>query len=146
MSIELLEYPGLPACHKESYARSETEHTVSNPSDKLKLARRHLDRVLGAWDKPTDWDDLSLYGFYCLEAAVEAAAIHAQIRTSKKHWEKAEVARELHVKQKLSDIEQLLRDLNEARKSAAYGDVPAPDLNAEEVAAQIGRYVDAVEP
>ncbi len=42
---------------------------------KLELARRHLKRVLAAWDDPTDWDDLSLYGFFCLEAAIEAAAL-----------------------------------------------------------------------
>jgi hypothetical protein len=56
--------------------------------EKLPLARRHLGRVLSAWDTPTGWDDLSLYGFYCLEAAVEAAAAHVGMRTSKKHWEK----------------------------------------------------------
>jgi hypothetical protein len=75
---------------------------------------------------------------------VEAAAIHVGIKTSKKHWEKADVAEELHKKHGLPDVEQLLRDLNEARKSAAYGDVPTPDLNAEDVASAIERYVDAV--
>jgi hypothetical protein len=44
----------------------------------------------------------------------------------------------------LPDIDQLLRDLNDARKSAAYGDIPAPDLEAEYVASEIERYVDAV--
>ena len=112
--------------------------------EKLKLARRHLDRVLGAWDTPTDWDDLSLYGFYCLEAAVEAAARHVGMKTSKKHWEKADVAGELHKNYGLPDVEQLLHDLNDARKSAAYGDVPAPNLDAEAVASEIERYVDAV--
>ena len=114
---------------------------MPNPSDKLKLARR----VLNAWDTPTDWDDLSLYGFYCLEAAVEAAAMQTKIKTSKKHWEKADIARELHTKHGLPDVEQLLRDLNDARKFAAYGDIPAPNLNAEEVASQVEEYVDAVE-
>jgi hypothetical protein len=114
---------------------------VPNASDKLKLARRHLDRVLNAWDTPTDWDDLSLYGFYC----VEAAAMQTDIKTSKKHWEKADIARELHAKHGLPDVEQLLRDLNEARKFAAYGDIPAPNLNAEEVASQVEEYVGAVE-
>ena len=38
--------------------------------EKLELARRHLGRVQAAWDPP-DWADLSLYGFYALEAAVE---------------------------------------------------------------------------
>jgi pyruvate-formate lyase len=100
--------------------------------------------VQSAWDDPTDWDDLSVYGFYCLEAAVEAAAVRVGMKTSKKHWEKADVAGELHMKHGLPDIEQLLRDLNDARKSAAYGDIPAPDLNAEDVASEIERYVDAV--
>jgi hypothetical protein len=100
--------------------------------------------VLGAWVTPTDWDDLSLYGFYCLEAAVEAAAVHVGLKTSKKHWEKADVADELHQTHGLSNIKQLLHDLNDARKAAAYGDVPAPNLNAEDVASDIELYVDAV--
>jgi hypothetical protein len=112
--------------------------------EKLALARHHLKRVLSAWDDPTDWDDLSLYGFYCLEAAVEAAAVHVGMKTSKKHWEKADLAGGLHREHGLPDIEQLLRDLNDARKSAAYGDIPTPDLNAEDVASEIERYVDAV--
>ena len=107
---------------------------MPNAEDKLTLARHHLDRVRGAWDTPTGWDDLSLYGFYRLEAAVEAAAIQAGLKTSKKHWEKADVAGELHKKHGLPNVEQLLHDLNDARKSAAYGDVPAPNLNAEDVA------------
>jgi hypothetical protein len=117
---------------------------MPNAKDKMNLARHHLDRVLAAWDEPTDWDDLSLYGFYCLEAAIEAAAIHFRIKTSKKHWEKADVAAELHLKHKLPDIGQLLRDLNDARKAAAYGDVPTPDLDAEDVASTIEKYVEAV--
>jgi hypothetical protein len=35
--------------------------------------------VRTAWDPP-DWADLSFFGFYCLEAAVEAAAIHHSVR------------------------------------------------------------------
>lgn len=118
--------------------------TIAKAGDELALARHHLKRVLGAWDDPTDWDDLSLYGFYCLEASVAAAAVRVGIGTSKKHWEKADVAGELHRKHGLPDIEQLLRDLNDARKSAAYGDIPAPELNAKDVASEIEAYVDAV--
>jgi hypothetical protein len=117
---------------------------VSKAEDKLKLARRHLERVLGAWDAPTDWDDLSLYGFYCLEAAVEAGALYVGLTTSKKHWEKADAAVELHKTHRLPNVKRLLHDLNDPRKSAAYGDVPAPNLNAEDVASDIERYVDAV--
>src|SRR2546427_8014212 len=117
---------------------------MPNPADKLRLARRHLERVQAAWDTPTDWDDLSIYGLYCLEAAVEAAATHVGLMTSKKHWEKADIAGELHKTHGLPDVGQLLRDLNDARKAAAYGDVPAPSLDAEDVASEIELYVDAV--
>jgi len=111
---------------------------------KLQLARRHLERVRAPWDDPTDWDDLSLYGFFCLEAAIEAAALQLGMTTSKKHWEKADVATELHKKRGLPDIDQLLRDLNDARKAAAYGDVPTPPLDPQVVASDIEQYVDAV--
>lgn len=104
---------------------------MASGSRKLDLARRHLDRVLAAWTEPTNSDDLSLYGFYCLEAAVEAAALHFSLRTSKRHWEKVDIAAELHEKNGLPDITDLLRDLNDARKAAACGDVERPDLNAE---------------
>lgn len=117
---------------------------MPNAQDKLELARRHLNRVQAAWDTPTDWDDLSLYGFFCLEAAIEAAAIKVGMTTSKKHWEKVDIAIELHMKHGLPNVKQLLRDLNNARKAAAYGDIPAPDLNAEDVAIEIEQYVDAV--
>jgi hypothetical protein len=64
--------------------------------------------------------------------------------TSKKHWGKADIAVELNKKHGLPDIEHLLRNLNDARKAAAYGDVPAPRLNAEDVASEIKQYVAAV--
>lgn len=116
---------------------------MSKVMDKLELARRHLDRVQSAWEEP-DWDDLSLYGFYCLEAAVEAAALHFGFRTSKKHWEKVDVAIRLQQKKGLPDISDLLRELNDARKAAAYGDIELPELDAEDTAVKIEEYVEAV--
>lgn len=112
--------------------------------DKLSLARRHLERVQAAWDDPTDWDDLSLYGFYCLEAAVEAAARHFKFATSHRHWEKAELAARLHQEYGLPDVSDLLTDLNSARKAAAYGDVESPDLDPQDVSEEIEQYVEAV--
>jgi hypothetical protein len=117
---------------------------MSTASDKLELARRHLDRVLAAWDEPTDWDDLSLYGFYCLQAAVEAAARCVGLETSKKHRGKVDTALALHERYGLPDVTGLLRDLNVARKAVAYGDVRAPDFEAEDLATAIEEYVDAV--
>jgi hypothetical protein len=54
-----------------------------------------------------------------------------------------DIASELH-RQGLPDIAGLLRDLNDARKAAAFGDVERPDLDAEDIASQIEQYVDAV--
>lgn len=82
---------------------------MQSANEKLALARRHLERVQSAWDAPTDWDDLSLYGFYCLENAVEAAAKHLGVPTSRKHWEKADLAGELHQRHGLPDVASLLR-------------------------------------
>ena len=127
------------------YPKRGKKNRMTPKSRKLQLAKRHLERVLAAWTEPTDWDDLSLYGFYCLEATVEAAALHFGLRASKKHWEKVDDAEELHNKKGLPDISDLLRDLNDARKAAAYGDVDRPDLDAEDIALQIEQYVDAVE-
>jgi HEPN domain-containing protein len=116
---------------------------MSRASDKLTLARRHLDRVQSAWDEP-DWDDLALYGFYCLEAAVEAAGLHFGFRTSTKHWEKVDLALRLHRRKGLPDISDLLRELNDARKAAAYGDIELPELDPEDTAIKIEEYVEAV--
>ena len=116
---------------------------MATPSAKLKLAQSHLERVLAAWDPP-DWSDLSLYGFYALEAAVEAAALHFAVPARKAHWARVDAAEELHEGHGLPDVAGLLRDLNDSRKSVAYGDVQAPDLDAEHVATAIELYVDAV--
>ncbi len=117
---------------------------MSDAESKLELAGRHLDRVLTAWDIPTDWDDLTMYGFYCLEAAVQAAALVTGIDVKPTHPSKVTAAELLHAQHDLPDVAGLLRDLNEARKAAAYGDVPSPDLDAEDVARDIEEYVDAV--
>ena len=48
---------------------------MASPTDKMNLARRHLERVQLAWDDPTDWADLASYGLYALEAAVDAVLL-----------------------------------------------------------------------
>ena len=113
--------------------------------EKLNLAKKHLAKVQDAWDDPTDWDDLSLYGFYCLEAAVESAALHEKIATTRKHWEKAQLAQDLSKSTSLPDISALMTDMNSARKASGYGDIVPPALDAEDVATRIGEYVAMVE-
>jgi hypothetical protein len=69
-----------------------------------------------------------MYGLYCVEAAVEAAARHFGLATTHRHSDKAELASQLSEEHGLPDVGNLLTDLNLARKAAAYGDVHAPDL------------------
>ena len=111
----------------------------------LQLAVRHLERVLSAWDEPTDWSDLSIYGFYCLEACVVAAALHVQGGVPRGHPAKARKARQLSTEYGLPDIGNLLVDLNNMRKYEAYGDTEYPaDYAAADIAGAIELYVDAV--
>lgn len=111
----------------------------------LDLARNHLKRVQVAWDDPTDWTDLSIFGFLCLEAAVMAAAKYLGWAVKPIHREKAETAERLSKEKGLPEIYDLLWDLNDARKAAAYGDVASPTLDAEDVAMKVDNYVEAVE-
>lgn len=124
--------------------RKKSTRRKVDAASKLALAQRHLERVQEAWDDPLDWDDLSLYGFYCLENAVEAAALHFGLRTTHAHAEKAEIASRLHEERNLPDVSGLLVDLNAARKAAAYGDIDPPELDPQDVANEIEEYVEAV--
>lgn len=45
---------------------------MATVEEKLALANKHLAKVQVAWDPP-NWLELSLFGFYALEAAVDAA-------------------------------------------------------------------------
>jgi len=116
---------------------------MASPEGKIELARKHLEKVLVSWNPP-DWADLSVYGFYCLEAAVDAAALKLGIDIQAQHWSRVNVAKELHTMHGLPNVSNLLKDLNDVRKSEAYGDIDAPEMDAEEVSAEIERYVDAV--
>ena len=111
----------------------------------LDLTHDHLRRVQAAWDIPTDWTDLSIYGFLCLEAAVMAAAEYLGWSVRPNHREKAEAAERLSNEFGLPDIYDLLLDLNSARKAAAYGDISFPELDAKDVATEIENYVEVIE-
>ena len=118
---------------------------MASATDKLKLAKRHLERVQAAfWEDPVDWADLSIYGFYALEAAVDAACRHYGTIIEKRHPARAAAAEKLSVEHQLEDVADLLLDLNELRKSVSYGDVEGPELGAEETAGRIESYINAV--
>lgn len=119
--------------------------TEQTAEDSLQLANSHLERVLASWDEPTDWADLSTYGFYCLEASVVAAALHLGWRRPRSHWAKEDAAQRLHEEHGLPDTAELLVALNQTRKHEAYGDIDRPDdLDAGEIAAAIEAYVGSV--
>lgn len=93
---------------------------MATAAEKLRLAKKHLRKVQVACYAP-DWADLSLYGFYCLEAAVDAAAIYYGLEVGAQHWRRVETAEVLHSEHGLPNVTDLLRELNEVRKSEAYG-------------------------
>lgn len=118
---------------------------MSDAHDLLDRAKHHLRRVLEAWPDPTDWEDLTIYGFYCVEAAVMAAATHSGLTVPPSHPAKADAASRLAARHGLPDVSRLLAVLNTARKAAAYGDRSLPSLNAEKLAREIEAYARAVE-
>lgn len=114
--------------------------------DKLELAREQLVRVQSACIEPVDWLELTIFAFYSLENAVVAADEHFGLPWRPTHPSKVEVARLLAEDNGLPVVAELLIELNELRKSEAYGEVLAPtQLDAEDIAAAVEAYIDAVD-
>jgi len=112
--------------------------------ESLTLARKHLDRVRSSWDPP-EWLDLAGYGLYALEAAVVAASTFKKYSLERNHWSKVDAARALAKREGLPDVASLMRELNEIRKSEAYGDVTVEtDLDPEDIANEVEVFVEAV--
>ena len=99
----------------------------------------------GANPNSDDPDQVFLWCFYALENAVVAAAIHANEEFQRNHWTKAEAARRLARDEGLTDVSDLHRDLNDARKGTTYGDVEEPELAPEDVLTEVGNYIQEVE-
>ena len=116
---------------------------MSSALEKLHLAESQYERAQMAWDPP-DWADLSHYGFHALENAVDAACLHLGIPVARSHPARQEASEQLHCDHGFDEISELLRDLNETRKSESYGDVTAPELDAQDTVMQIETYLEAV--
>lgn len=108
----------------------------------LDRAKQHFERASA---DPADADEVFVWSFYALENAVVAASICAGTEFGKNHWSKQVAARKLWQKQQLTDVSDLLSDLNEARKGTAYGDVDEPEIEPEDVIEQVGKYIKEVE-
>jgi hypothetical protein len=94
-----------------------------SPKARHELAREHLNRGL-AGVTAGDSTEAVTWLFLALEAAIVAVADKHGLDTRKKHWLKADAARDLHRKRVLAhDYSSTL--LNEARKAVTYeGDEP----------------------
>ena len=113
--------------------------------ESLALAKKHLSRVQSAWDPP-EWLDLAAYGLYALEAAVVAASTFKRYSLNRNHWSKVDAARVLAEREGLPDVADLMKELNDIRKSEAYGDVTVEtDLDPEDIATTVEEYFDEVE-
>jgi len=90
------------------------------PKAKAELAREHLNRALPAVSAE-DYTEAVTWLFASLEAAVVGVAERHDLETVKTHWNKADVAKQLHVAGVLpEDFSGTLGILNAARKVAIY--------------------------
>lgn len=115
--------------------------TVNDPQHFLEIARKHLRKVEDAWEGP-DWDDLTKYGLYCLEACIRAAVLKSGGTPVKTHYGKVDQSIDLARDYGLPDIKDLLTELNDGRKANAYGDdeFNEDDYDAKEIASRIMAY------
>jgi len=119
---------------------------VLDPRDRLALAKRELEKAQVAAIDPVDWLDLALYSFFALENAVVAAGELEGIPWKRTHESKIEVAEILHERSGLPDVAELLRELNELRKSESYGEMRPPERrSAEDIVGEVENYVDEIE-
>lgn len=116
------------------------------PPDKLALSREELERAQVAAFDPVDWPEVCVWSFYALENAVVAAAETLGVEWQPSHPSKVKVARELHDQHHLPDVASLLIELNELRKSQAYGELTqSPTMSAEDFVVEIETFIDLVE-
>lgn len=115
---------------------------AASAREALKRAREQHRKAVDHSDDP---DQVFVWCFYALENDVVAAATHSDEEFQRNHWTKANAARRLSRDRGLTNVSDLLSDLNEARKGTAYGDVEAPDIKPEEVLDAVGKYIEEVE-
>lgn len=118
---------------------------MQTEAEAIRIAQSHLERVQASWDDPVDWAILSMFGLYCLEACVVAAALHLGGPRPGSHLKKGQEAQRLSAVHGLPDVSDLLVDLNNMRKHEAYGDiVPPGNLDPQDVASEVEEYFEAV--
>ncbi len=121
---------------------------------RFKEANAHLARARDQWDRaavdswsPEEPAECVTKCFYSYENALVAAATALGTAWTKKHYEKADLAKRLFEQNKLkTDISGLLVRLNELRKDVSYGD-PGEELSEvdlEDLVSQLEVFLDEV--
>lgn len=121
---------------------------------RLKEATAHLARARDQWDRaavdswePAEPAECVTKCFYAYENALVAAATALGVAWTKKHYEKADLAKSLFEQNKIkTDISDLLVSLNEQRKDVSYGDPgeELSELDLEDLVSQLERFLDEV--
>ena len=122
--------------------------------DRLKEANAHLARARNQWNgaavdswSPQEPADCVTKCFYSYENALVAAATALGTAWTKKHYEKADLAKRLFEQNKLkTDIGDVLVNLNELRKDISYGE-PGDELSQvdlEDLVSELERFLDEV--
>jgi len=109
---------------------------AKSKKERLKEANTHLGRARDQWDRaavdswePADPAECVTKCFYAYENALVAAATALGTAWTKKHYEKAALAKRLFEQNKLkTDVSDRLVELNELRKDVSYGD-PGEELS-----------------
>ncbi len=115
---------------------------------KLRRAQSQLSRVQLAVLAPEDREEPVTWAFYAYENGVVAVAEKASINWRKTHWDKLDLADEIHAKGYVStNVRSTLDQLNELRKDVHYEE-PGPELaevDLEGLAGELESFLDEVQ-
>ena len=127
---------------------------AKSKKERLKEANAHLARARDQWDRasvdswePADPAECVTKCFYSYENALVAAATALGTAWTKKHYEKAALAKKLFEQNKLkTDVSDRLVTLNDLRKDVSYGD-PGEELSEvdlEDLVSDLELFLDEV--
>lgn len=128
---------------------------TKSKKERLKDADAHLVRARDQWNSATvdAWEpeepaDCVTKCFYSYENALVAAATALGVAWTKKHYEKADLAKKLYKENKLkTDISASLVKLNDLRKDVSYGEPgeKLSEINLEDLVSQLEHFIEEVD-
>jgi uncharacterized protein (UPF0332 family) len=104
-------------------AASGKKKRIKEARELLSLSKEQLDDAQMDWWEPAQPASCVTNTFYAYENAISAAIVAVGRARTKKHHEKALLAKKLFDEQRLkTDVSDTLRELNEVRKDVQYGE------------------------